>query len=152
VSEFNELYQELILDHHKRPRNYKRLGTEECTCHADGRNPLCGDTLALDVKVEGDRIADIGFDGSGCAISTASASIMTESVKGKTKAEVKHLFDVFHGMVTEQKMPEDMDSIGKLAVFSAVGEYPARVKCATLSWHTLMAALSGNKSELVTTE
>ncbi len=151
MSEWNELYQELILDHHKRPRNFRRLGVEACTCHADGRNPLCGDTLALDVQVRDDRIADIGFEGAGCAISTASASIMTEAVKGKTTAEAKALFDVFHAMVTEGRMPDEPESLGKLAVFSAVGDYPARVKCATLCWHTLMAALGGSQ-ELVTTE
>jgi len=152
MSESNELYQELILDHNKRPRNFRRLAAEECSCHADGRNPLCGDTLALDVKLDHDRIVDIAFEGSGCAISTASASIMTESVKGKTTQQVKVLFDIFHGMVTEQRMPDEMESLGKLAAFSAVGEYPARVKCATLAWHTLMVAISGQSSELVTTE
>src|SRR5689334_6383068 len=98
MSEYDELYQELILDHHKRPRNFKRL--PDCTCHADGMNPLCGDTMKLDVKVKDGRIDDLGFEGSGCAISTASASIMTESVKGKTTGEAEKLFDVFHAMVT----------------------------------------------------
>lgn len=151
MSELTDLYQELILDHHKRPRNFRRLDGLECSCHADGRNPLCGDTIALDVKLDGDRIADIGFVGDGCAISRASASIMTESVKGKRRDDVRALFETFHEMVTEGRMPEDVDALGKLAAFSDVGQYPARVKCATLAWHTLNAALDG-AAEPVTTE
>jgi nitrogen fixation protein NifU and related proteins len=151
MSEFNDLYQELILDHHKRPRNFRRLGVDACTCHADGRNPLCGDRIGLDVKVDGETITDIGFEGSGCAISTASASLMTEMVKGKSKQEAQALFEIFHAMVTQGKEPDDPERLGKLLVFSAVGDYPARVKCATLAWHTLHAALSGS-NELVTTE
>ena len=151
MSDFNDLYQELILDHHKRPRNFRRLGAEDCTCHVDGRNPLCGDQMTLDVNVKNDRIEDIGFEGSGCAISTASASLMTETVKGKTKAEAEALFEIFHAMVTQGKEPADPDALGKLVVFSAVGDYPARVKCATLAWHVLHAALSGSQ-ESVTTE
>ena len=151
MSDYDDLYQELILDHHKKPRNFRRLGVEACTCHADGRNPLCGDQIALDVQVDGEQIKDIGFEGSGCAISTASASLMTEVVKGKTRAEADALFQTFHAMVTQGKTPDDPEKMGKLLAFSAVGEYPARVKCATLAWHTLHAALNGSH-EPVTTE
>src|SRR4051794_39385932 len=115
MSDVSELYEQLILDHYKKPRNFKRL--PDCTCHSEGTNPLCGDNMKLDVKITDGRIADLGFEGSGCAISTASASLMTETVKGKTTAEAEHLFGVFHAMITESKQPQE--DIGKLQVFSA---------------------------------
>ncbi|HEY7304119.1 MAG TPA: SUF system NifU family Fe-S cluster assembly protein [Bryobacteraceae bacterium] len=137
MSELNELYQELIIDHSKRPRNFHRLEDPKRT--AQGYNPLCGDKITLDVKLENNHIGDIGFQGSGCAISTASASLMTESVKGKTLQEADVLFDKFHSLITNDKA--DASGMGKLAVFSGVREFPARAKCATLAWHTLRAAL-----------
>ena len=136
-SELNDLYQEVIIDHSKRPRNFRRLPAANRT--AQGHNPLCGDKITLDVKVEDGHIGEIAFQGSGCAISTASASLMTESVKGKTLAEAERLFDKFHKLITSDK-PAASD-LGKLAVFSGVREFPARAKCATLAWHTLRAAL-----------
>jgi nitrogen fixation NifU-like protein len=145
VTELNELYQEVILDHYKKPRNFGVL--EDATAAAHGDNPLCGDRLALHVRLAGERIEDIRFKGSGCAISTASASLMTEAVKGKTKAEALGIFERFHPMVTGQRGPDDL---GKLEVFSGVSEFPVRVKCATLAWHTLRAALEGRKDPVST--
>lgn len=148
MSALDSLYQEVILDHSKRPRNFRKM--EDCT-KADGYNPLCGDRVTVYVKVGDDgRVDDVSFQGSGCAISTASASILTETLKGKTRAEAESLFETFHDMVTGHPAPEGED-LGKLAVFSGVSEFPARVKCATLSWHTLRAAL-GEHSEPVSTE
>jgi len=137
MSELNDLYQELIIDHSKRPRNFQRLREPKQT--AQGYNPLCGDKITLDVKLENGHIGEIGFQGSGCAISTASASLMTESVKGKTLQEADILFEKFHSLITSDKA--DSSGMGKLAVFSGVREFPARAKCATLAWHTLRAAL-----------
>lgn len=142
-----ELYQEIIVDHGKQPRNFGKL-PEANHCQV-GHNPLCGDRLTLFVKERDGRVEDICFEGTGCAISVASASLMTEAVKGKSIAEIQQLFDLFHDLVTEGKEPEV--DIGKLAVFSGVAEFPVRVKCATLAWHTLKAALS-NESQPVTTE
>ena len=140
MSDLRELYQELIIDHSKRPRNFRTL--EGANRKAEGYNPLCGDKVTVYVDVDGDRVADIGFEGKGCAISTASASVMTETVKGKSLAEAEALFEIFHNLVTG-KPPADgkTPELGKLAVFSGVSEFPARVKCATLAWHTLQAAL-----------
>lgn len=140
MSELSDLYQEVILDHNKRPRNFQKL--ENATCSAEGYNPLCGDQLTLYVRLDDDRIEDVAFLGSGCAISKASASLMTSAVKGKTLAEAETLFHSFHELVTspEGEGP-DPDTLGKLAVFSGVREFPARVKCASLAWHTLHAAL-----------
>ena len=150
MSDLRELYQQLILDHNKSPRNFRKI--EDADRAIEGFNPLCGDHLRLYVKLVDDRIQDIAFQGSGCAISKASASMMTDAVKGKTLEEAQALFNGFHSMVTGcLDAPVDMDSLGKLAVFSGVKEYPARVKCATLSWHTLHAALEG-KGQPVTTE
>ena len=137
MSELNDLYQELIIDHSKRPRNFQRLPEPKQT--AQGYNPLCGDKITLDVKLENGHIGEIGFQGSGCAISTASASLMTESVKGKTLQEADMLFEKFHSLITRETA--DPSGMGKLAVFSGVREFPARAKCATLAWHTLRAAL-----------
>lgn len=150
MSELGDLYQELILDHNRRPRNCRRM--EGAVCSADGYNPLCGDRVTVYVNVEGDVVADISFEGSGCAISTASASLMTESVKGKTVKEARALFERFRSLVTggQTDAPEDK-SLGKLMVFSGVGKFPARVKCATLAWHTVKAALD-NDGGTATTE
>lgn len=142
------LYQEVILDHYKRPRNWGRL--PQPTGHADGHNPLCGDRLSVDVQVEGDRVADIRVEGQGCAISVAAASMMSEALKGRTVAEAAALFDRFHEVVTGRADAETA-SLGKLAVFAGVAEFPARVKCATLPWHTLRAALDA-RSGAVSTE
>lgn len=143
----NELYQEIILDHSKRPRNYGRL--EDANRQAEGYNPLCGDRCKLFVKERDGRIDEIRFEGSGCAISTSSASLMTEALKGRTVAEAENLLRRFLDLVTkDQPLTEDL---GKLAVFAGVREFPARVKCATLAWHTLSAALR-DRGEVVSTE
>ena len=139
TGELQDLYQELILDHGKRPRNFARV--PGANAQAEGYNPLCGDRITVELKVEGDVIQDAGFQGSGCAISTASASLMTESVKGRTREESERLFTSFHDLLTGKDVPQA--ELGKLAVFSGVREYPMRVKCATLAWHTLRAALRG---------
>ena len=148
MSELRELYQEMILDHGKHPRNFRF--PENANREADGYNPLCGDKLTLKLVVENDRIVDVGFQGAGCAISTASASTMTEVIKGKTLGEVDALFHGFHELVTG-KLGPDPETLGKLAVFGGVSDFPMRVKCATLAWHTLRAALAG-KDQPVSTE
>jgi len=150
MPDLRELYQEVILEHSKAPRNYRLLPT--ANCRAEGYNPLCGDHFTVYVDLEGDAIRDISFQGSGCAISKASASMMTQNVKGKTRAEAEIVFHQFHKLVTGQA-PANGNSaqLGKLAVFSGVCEFPVRVKCATLAWHTLHAALEG-KREPVSTE
>ena len=140
MSELQELYQSLILDHNRNPRNFGAL--DHADRHAEGYNPLCGDQVKVDLKLEGDRIADIRFSGNGCAISKASASLMTTAVKGKTLAEAESLFEGFHGLVTGTAVPEDpKKSLGKLAIFAGVAEFPVRVKCATLAWHALHDAM-----------
>jgi len=140
VSEFGDLYQQVILDHNQHPRNFQPL--EGKVRRAEGHNPLCGDRLTLWVDVRDGRIAAIGFVGAGCAISKASGSMMTEAVKGKTSAEAEDLFHAFHGLVTgDGRVSADDPRLGKLVVFSGVRDYPIRVKCATLAWHTLHAAL-----------
>jgi nitrogen fixation protein NifU and related proteins len=148
MSDLRELYQELILEHSKAPRNYRELVNADRK--AEGYNPLCGDHFTVYVRTSGDRIQDIAFQGSGCAISKASASMMTQSLKGKTKQEAKDLFEHFHRTVTGEKNKGSAD-LGKLSVFAGVAEFPVRVKCATLAWHTLQAALEG-KPEAVSTE
>lgn len=150
MTDFYDLYQDLILDHNKRPRNQRKL--EGADRHAEGFNPLCGDRVAVYVKVEGDVITDIAFEGAGCAISTASASLMTETLKGKTLAEAKAMFRKFHGLVTDDaEESAEGPGLGKLEVFSGVCQYPARVKCATLAWHTVNAALEKG-DDVVSTE
>ena len=149
MSELSDLYQEVILDHNRRPRNFRTI--EDASRRQEGYNPLCGDRLTLYVTLDGDRIADVAFQGSGCAISKASASLMTETLKGKTVAEARTLFEKFHDMVTSSPDTEAAD-LGKLSVLSGVREYPTRVKCASLAWHTLKAAVSGETDAPVTTE
>ena len=148
MSELTDLYQEVILDHNKKPRNFQKLA--DANRSAEGFNPLCGDQLQLYVKVEDGMIRDIGFQGSGCAISKASASLMTSILKGKSEKEADELFERFRRLVTKDEAA-DPEALGKLAVFSGVREFPARVKCASLAWHTLRAALEG-KQDKVTTE
>jgi nitrogen fixation NifU-like protein len=149
MADLRDLYQELILEHSKAPRNYREL--QGADHKAEGYNPLCGDHFIVFLQMEGDRIRDVTFQGSGCAISKASASMMTQSLKGKTKAEAEKLFERFHKVVTGQGGNGDQRELGKLAVFSGVSEFPTRVKCATLAWHTLEAALEG-KQDTVSTE
>lgn len=145
--ELSELYQQVILDHCKHPRNFHDLPA--ATCSAQGHNPLCGDQLKLFLTMDGDTIKDISFLGSGCCISKASASLLTETVKGRKKDEVAKLFDKVHQMVTTGQVVGD---VGKLAVFAGVHKFPARVKCAILSWHAVMSALKGEGAKSVTTE
>ncbi len=147
-SDLSDLYQEVVLDHGKRPRNFGKL--EGATHHAEGLNPLCGDHFKVHAKVEGGAVREVRFEGSGCAISKASASVMTGAVKGKTREEIDALFEQFHRLVTDGPSPGD-DGLGKLAVFGGVHEFPTRVKCASLAWHALRAALAG-KGEPVSTE
>jgi nitrogen fixation protein NifU and related proteins len=150
MSDLRELYQEVILDHSKRPRNFHALSGADR--HAEGYNPLCGDRETVYVKLDGDVVRDVAFEGAGCAISTASASMMTESVKGKTRGEVEALFRGFRRLVTGEAEPAGSvgPDLGKLAVFTGVRDYPVRIKCAVLPWHTLKAALDGG--ERVSTE
>ena len=151
LTNLRELYQEVILDHSKKPRNFREMA--DATRKSDGYNPLCGDKATVYVKLDGDTIADVSFKGAGCSISTASASMMTDALKGKTTAEAEALFERFHTLVTsdpskasENAAPE----LGKLAVFSGVCEFPVRVKCASLAWHTLRAALHGDQAPVST--
>lgn len=149
-SELRDLYQEMILDHSKKPRNFHALAHANHT--AEGFNPLCGDRITLHLYMEGDRIKDIGFLGSGCAISKASASMMTAGVKGKTKAEAEALFSEFHKMLAGGPAAAfDKSKLGKLSVFSGVSEFPVRVKCATLAWHTLRTGMEAD-GKIVSTE
>ncbi len=147
--DLRDLYQEVIFDHNRNPRNFRIISPADRK--VDGFNPLCGDRLTLFLTMDGDKIVDASFQGSGCAISTASVSLMTEMVKGKTIAEAELLFKQFHEMTTGKEEQLDLDSLGKLAVLAGVREYPARVKCATLAWHTLDAALK-NEAQAVSTE
>ena len=147
MSDLNDLYQEVILDHNRRPRNFHRMAN--ASHHAEGFNPLCGDRLTLYLKIEGDRISDLSFEGSGCAISKASASLMTDALKGHTLAEATALFDRFHRMVTTPA-DEPVEDLGKLSALAGVREFPVRVKCASLAWHTLKAAMS--REQHATTE
>ncbi|MBU6468038.1 MAG: SUF system NifU family Fe-S cluster assembly protein [Betaproteobacteria bacterium] len=147
MSDLRELYQEVIFDHNRHPRNFGKL--VNANRHSEGFNPLCGDSLDLYLIVDNNRIIDIKFEGQGCAISTASASLMTEVLKGKTLQEAEQLFEGFHQMVTTGETPSI--DLGKLSVLAGVSEFPARVKCASLSWHTLNAALH-NSTQPVTTE
>jgi nitrogen fixation protein NifU and related proteins len=145
--DLKELYRDVILDHNKRPRNFGRL--DPADARADGHNPLCGDRLSVFVKLDGDRIEDLRFEGKGCAISTASASLMTEAVKGKDRAAISALFEKVHTLLTRQEAVADAQ-LGKLAALSGVREFPSRVKCASLCWHTLNAALERGASTVST--
>lgn len=147
MAELRDLYQEVILEHAKAPRNYRELG--EPAAKAEGYNPLCGDRCTVFINQKDGVIQDIAFQGNGCAISKASASMMTQALKGKTLPEAEQMFKTFHGMVTGQKRDEAAD-MGKLKVFAGVSEFPARVKCATLAWHTLEAALHGDQKKVTT--
>jgi nitrogen fixation NifU-like protein len=149
MSSLSALYQDLILDHNRSPRNYRPL--ENANRRVEGNNPLCGDRLTVSLKMEGDRIEDAAFQGSGCAISRASASLMTAAVKGKTRGEAEELFDRFHRLVTGSLPPTEAKSLGKLAAFAGVSEFPVRIKCASLSWHALRAALD-QPNAVVSTE
>ena len=147
--ELRDLYQEVILDHNKKPRNFGKL--ENANRRAEGHNPLCGDRLTVYMDLEGDRIRDIRFEGSGCAISKASASLMTDAIKGKTVAQARDLFEHFHAMITSDTdtLQEDM---GKLSVLAGVREFPTRIKCASLAWHTMKAAVAHETDAPVSTE
>ncbi len=150
MSALRELYQQVILDHNRNPRNFRVM--EGATSSTEGYNPLCGDHYTVFVRMEGDRIADISFTGAGCAISKASASVMSSVLKGKTREEAESVFREFHGLVTGTELPaEALDRLGKLAAFAGVSEFPARVKCASLPWHTLHAVLDG-ESKAISTE
>lgn len=139
MGRLDALYQDLILDHNRAPQNYRPM--EDANRKVEGNNPLCGDRLTVWLRMEDDRIADVTFQGLGCAISMASASLMTSAVKGKTRAEARALFDRFLGMITGSVEQVEAESLGKLAVFSGVSEFPIKVKCASLSWHAMKAAL-----------
>jgi nitrogen fixation NifU-like protein len=145
--ELRELYQDVIIEHSKRPRNFHPIDDGR---KADGYNPLCGDTITVYLALDGERVRDCAFQGHGCAISTAAASVMTETLKGKTRAEAEAIFQRYHDVVTGHAAA-DPEALGKLAVFAGVSEFPARVKCATLCWHTARAALDG-REEPVSTE
>lgn len=147
--DLRDLYQEVIFDHNRNPRNYRVM--DNADRKVDGFNPLCGDRLTLFLKMDGHTITDASFQGSGCAISTASVSLMTEIIKNKTEAEAEALFKTFHDMTTGKDENIQLEAVGKLAVLAGVREYPARVKCATLAWHTLDAALK-NETQSVSTE
>ncbi len=150
ISALRDLYQEVILDHNKSPRNFRKM--DDATRSIEGYNPLCGDHYTIFVKMDGDIIADVSFDGSGCAISKASASVMSSVVKGKTKAEAENLFNDFHKLVKgEIRDVDKTETLGKLVAFGGVSEFPARVKCASLPWHTLYAALTED-AHVVSTE
>jgi nitrogen fixation NifU-like protein len=150
MNELRELYQQVILDHNKNPRNYREI--EDASSKVEGYNPLCGDHYTIFLKTDGDTIADVSFTGSGCAISKASASVMSSMLKGKTKEEAERLFDTFHRLVTGDQSGLSAADLGRLAAFSGVSEFPARVKCATLAWHTLRSAIEGEAKEVVSTE
>ena len=152
MSELEELYQEVIMEHNRRPRNFQE--PKDSNRSAEGFNPFCGDAITVYLKLEGERITDMGFQGSGCAISRASASLMTETVMGKSTEETQRIFDAFHNMLTRGdtiEMESEDDLLGDLEALAGVSEFPTRVKCATLSWHALQAALKG-REETVKTE
>lgn len=150
MADLSELYQQVILDHNRKPRNFRVI--DDASRTQEGYNPLCGDQLTLYVEMDGETIKDVAFQGSGCAISKASASMMTAAIKGKSKHEAETMFDEFHRMVRGEFDPSDQENhLGRLSIFAGVREFPARVKCASLSWHTLHAALEG-QAEPVSTE
>lgn len=150
MAQLNDLYQQIILDHNKNPRNYREI--DGATRKVEGYNPLCGDHYTVFVNLDGETIRDVAFTGSGCAISKASASVMSATVKGKTREEAQRLFETFHRLVTGDTSGVSIDELGRLAAFSGVAEFPARVKCASLAWHTLRTALDSEEKETVSTE
>ncbi len=149
MSNLHELYQEILLEHNNKPRNYRKI--EDANRQADGYNPLCGDQITLYLKLEDDVIADVAFQGVGCAISRASASMLTQSIKGETLAKAEEIFDGFHALITDPDADVDYDLLGDLEMLSGVSAFPTRIKCAVLAWHTLNAAIEG-KGDSVTTE
>ncbi|MGD9900658.1 MAG: Fe-S cluster assembly sulfur transfer protein SufU [Calditrichaceae bacterium] len=149
MDEFRELYQEIIMDHNRSPKNFRKI--ENAGRVIDGTNPLCGDHYTIYLVIENGIIKDISFQGAGCAISKASASVMSETIKGKTVQEAEHLFELFHGIITgEKEAAEYADELGKLIAFAGVAEFPVRVKCATLPWHTMHTALNSEASTIST--
>ncbi len=148
LDDLRDLYQEVVFDHNRNPRNFRVI--EDADRTIEGFNPLCGDRITLYLKLDGDRIADVSFQGQGCAISTASASLMTEIVKGKTVPEAEKLFEAFHKIVTGQDEDLKLEELGKLAVLAGVRQYPSRIKCATLAWHSLESALKGKEQPIST--
>ncbi len=148
MSDLTDLYQEIVLDHNSKPRNFRKA--EQANRSAEGFNPICGDRVLIYVEMEGDKIKDVAFQGTGCAISRASTSMMTEAVKGKSKAEAQRLFDLFHRQITSDD-DIDLDELGDLEAFSGIRDYPSRVKCVSLGWHTLRSALDDDY-EAVSTE
>jgi nitrogen fixation NifU-like protein len=150
MNDLRELYQQVILDHNKNPRNFHEMAN--ASSKVDGYNPLCGDHYTIFLQTDGEVIKDVSFTGSGCAISKASASVMSSTIKGKTKEEAERLFDTFHRLVTGDSSGLSAADLGRLAAFSGVSEFPARVKCATLAWHTLRSAIAGEAKEIVSTE
>ena len=148
MSSLSDLYQEILLEHNSKPRNFKAV--EDANQTSEGYNPLCGDQITLSLKVVGGMIDDVGFQGSGCAISRASASMMTQSIKGRSVEQAQHIFHAFHHMITEPEGEIDLDTLGDLETLAGVNEYPTRIKCAILAWHTMKAALDGDTQ--VTTE
>ena len=141
MSNLDALYQEVILDHNRKPRNFREM--ENADRRIEGRNPLCGDEITLWLKLDGDKVADISFKGSGCAVSKSSASLMTSTVKGKTVQETRELFERFHDMITGKLADGERDRMGSLAALGGVSKFPVRVKCASLAWHALKSALEG---------
>jgi nitrogen fixation protein NifU and related proteins len=148
MSDLRELYQQVILDHNKNPRNFHEM--PDASQRVDGYNPLCGDHYTIFLRLDGDTIREVSFTGSGCAISKASASVMSSTMKGKSKEEAGQLFDTFHRLVTGDASSLSAAELGRLAAFSGVSEFPARVKCATLAWHTLKSALDGSEEKVST--
>ena len=150
MNDLKDLYRDVIVDHNRSPRNFRKIA--DASRSQEGFNPLCGDKLTVYLTLDGEKISDLSFEGSGCAISVASASLMTERLKGKTRAEALELFDEMHGLLTSSDASVDTDSLGKLAALSGVREYPSRVKCASLCWHTLKGALDDTRHIPVSTE
>lgn len=146
--DLKDLYRDVIVDHNRSPRNFRKI--PGASRHQEGFNPLCGDKLTVYLTLDGEKITDLSFEGSGCAISVASASLMTERLKGKTRAEALKLFDDVHALLTSSDAPADAESLGKLAALSGVHEYPSRVKCASLCWHTLKGALEYQQAPVST--
>ncbi|MCH8987508.1 MAG: SUF system NifU family Fe-S cluster assembly protein [Chloroflexi bacterium] len=148
MSGLSELYQEILLEHNSKPRNFRKV--EEANQTSEGFNPLCGDQISLYLKVVDGVIDDVGFQGTGCAISRASASMMTQSIKGQSVERAQEIFDAFHHMITEPGGELDLDTLGDLETLSGINEFPTRIKCAVLAWHTMKAALAGDTNEITT--